>query len=66
MIWFAAVRTDPVATRQPTVIEAAEHVCRSLTLEYRRECIRYWREKFGGEYADQVEAEVRRRWGKKK
>lgn len=32
---------------------------------YRRECIKYWRERYGDEFADQVEAGVKARWGKR-
>lgn len=46
------------------VTEAARFICGSLTLEYRRECLKFWRETFGDHYAISVEKEVLKQWRK--
>ena len=38
----------------------------SLTREYRRSCIRYWRDKYGDAYATEIEKIVYREWSKKR
>lgn len=48
--------------RQPTIAQAAHLVMISLTKEYRRLSIAYWREHYGDEFADAVQAEVEERW----
>lgn len=48
--------------RQPSVAEAAHLVCISLTLEYRRACLKFWEEHFGDTFRLAVEREVRRTW----
>ncbi len=35
---------------------------RSLTKDYRRDCLKFWRERYGNEFADQVQGEVERQW----
>ena len=51
--------------RQPSVSEAVSLVMASLTREYRRSCIRYWRDKYGEAYATEIEREVRKKWNGK-
>lgn len=53
-------------TRQPTHQEAVEWLLRSLTIEYRRECLGHWRGIYGNLYADQIQAEVEKRWKTRK
>jgi hypothetical protein len=48
------------------VSQAADFVCDSFTLEYRRLCLAFWRERFGDDYADQVGNEVRKRYKPRK
>ncbi len=48
--------------RQPSVSEAVHLVMISLTREYRRLAIAYWREKYGETYATEIEREVRKKW----
>lgn len=55
---------EPHSYRQPSVAEAAHLVCISLTLEYRRECLRFWQERFGESFRLAVEKEVRKAWKK--
>lgn len=50
--------------RQPTVDEAVEFMLKSVTLEYRRKAIKFWREKFGDVFADSVERKIKSQWGK--
>jgi hypothetical protein len=45
---------------QLSVPDAAKFICDSFTKEYRRQCLAFWRQLWGDEYADQVEAEVLR------
>jgi len=33
--------------------------------EYRKRCLKYWREHYGVRMADKIEAMVKERWGKK-
>lgn len=40
--------------RPPTVAEAVAHILQAVTDKYRRECIRYWRERYGDGFAEQV------------
>ena len=54
-----------VATRQPTHAEAVQWVMSAQSRQYRRECVKYWREQYGDVFADQVEDGVRKRWGKR-
>lgn len=49
---------------QQTVAQAAAFILQSKTLEYRRQCLAFWRERWGGRFVDMVEAEVKARWGK--
>lgn len=48
-------------TRQPTIAEAVEIMTKTLTDRQRRENIGYWREKYGDEFADRIEAEAKRK-----
>ena len=48
--------------RQPSVSEAVHLVMISLTREYRRSALKYWRDKYGEVYALEIEKEVRKRW----
>jgi len=54
------------AYRMPTVTEAVRHVMGSLTRDYRRDCIKYWRENYGDSFSSAVEREVEKEWAKKK
>lgn len=49
------------AYRRPTIPEAVAHLADAQTVAYQRECIRYWREKFGDDFAEQVRNEARKR-----
>lgn len=51
--------------RQPSVAEAVALICASLTIEYRRDCLKFWRERFGDSFAITVEREVMKAWGKR-
>lgn len=51
--------------RQPTTAEAVAWLLASMTLEYRRQCMLFWRKEFGDEFADSVGAEVKHKWKKK-
>lgn len=51
--------------RRPTIPEAVAHLADAQTVAYQRECIRYWRQKFGDQFAEQVRAEARKRIGRK-
>lgn len=53
-----------MAKTQPTVAQAAAFILQSRTLDYRRQCLAFWRERWGNGFADKVEAEVKARWGK--
>lgn len=55
-----------ITERQPTIPEAVDWILQSITREYRIQCLHFWREKYGDEYADQVEKRVRAVWGKRK
>lgn len=48
-------------TRQPTIPEALAWLRQCLTAEYRAECIRYWRERYGDEFVRAVGAKMERR-----
>jgi hypothetical protein len=50
--------------RQPSIPEAAWMVCHALTLEYRDDCYRYWRENYGDSYIMQIQKAVAKREGK--
>lgn len=52
-------------SRQPTVTEAVEFILVSLTREYRQKCLRFWREKYGEEFAREVEERVKKKWSTK-
>ncbi len=41
---------------QLTIDQAVDWLMKQLTVEYKRECLRYWREIFGNQYADSVKA----------
>ena len=49
-----------------TVDEAVAWIMQALTLEYRKKCLREWREKFGDAYANEIEFKVKRNWKGKK
>lgn len=48
--------------RRPTIEEAVAFLRGCLTREYRRACLRHWRERFGATFADKVERETKRNW----
>jgi hypothetical protein len=52
--------------RQPTVDEAVSMLMKSMTLAYRRTCLKDWREKFGDAFADAVASEFRAKFEKRK
>lgn len=52
--------------RRPTTDEAVSHLTDSLTAVYQRECIRYWREKYGNDFAEAVRRGAWKRIGKRK
>ena len=41
--------------RQPSLSEAAHLIAIALSHEYRRECMRYWRERYGESFVAAVE-----------
>lgn len=49
-----------------TVEEAVEWVLKALTREYRRACLKWYREQYGDLFADQVESKVLAKWGERK
>ena len=51
--------------RHPTTEEAVAHILNSLTPRYQRECIAYWREKYGNDFAESVRREAGKRVGKR-
>lgn len=51
--------------RRPTVEEAVAHIAGSLTARYQRECIRYWREKYGDDFAEAVRRDAGKRLRKR-
>jgi hypothetical protein len=54
------------AYRQPTIAEAVAFVLQSQTREYRQKCLQHWREKYGDQFADEVEERVKRTWKTKR
>jgi hypothetical protein len=54
-------KTTPTGA-QPTLNEAVSYLIKCHTREYRRECLKFWRECFGSQFADQVEARVLAEW----
>ena len=52
--------------RQPTVEEAVDWLLKSLTKEYRRNCLEFWREKYGEAYHAQVKQQFLTKWRTKK
>lgn len=48
--------------RKPTLDEAVRHLAGSLTRTYKNECVRYWRERYGVAFAEQI----MREYGKRK
>lgn len=57
---------DGIEYRQPSVAEAVYLVCSSYTKEYRRTCIKFWREHYGDAFALEVEKEVGKHWAKRR
>lgn len=51
--------------RRPSVSEAVDHIAGAQTARYQRECIRYWREKYGDDFAEQVRREAAKRLKRK-
>lgn len=51
-----------IAVRQPTEEEAVQVVMRSLSREYRQECIAYWEKGYGKQFSESVRREVEKRW----
>jgi hypothetical protein len=47
---------------QLTIQHAVSWLMDSLTKEYRRECLYFWRERFGDKYADEVQAKFLEAW----
>jgi uncharacterized protein YecA (UPF0149 family) len=47
---------------QLTVKQAVLWLINSLTEEYRKECLQFWRERFGDRYADEVHAKFVEDW----
>lgn len=52
-------------SHEQTVDQAVEWVLRALTREYRRICLQWYRSEYGDQFADQVEARVREKWGER-
>jgi hypothetical protein len=52
--------------RRPTVPEAVQHLVGSETDKYRRQCIAYWRQHYGDDYAEEVRREAHKRVGKRR
>jgi hypothetical protein len=44
------------------VSDAVEWMMKQYTKEYRRECLCFWRERFGDKYADEVQAKFLDAW----
>lgn len=49
-----------------TADEAVAWLGRSLTREYRRECLAFWRTHLGEEFASKVEATFTEKWAARK
>ena len=45
--------------RRPTIEEAVNHIIDSQTVKYQCECIQYWREKYGDDFAESVRRAVK-------
>lgn len=58
--------TSATNRRRLTIREAAEWVIAQKTRDYRRDCIDYWRDKYGEVYARSVEREVLALWERRK
>lgn len=51
--------------RQPTVEEAAQSILRSLTKEFRKASLLFFKAEYGEEFANQVKLYVEKHWRKK-